>query len=184
MKNKKVIIIGIIIILVIATIVGVVIYRHSRKNEPIVSGEVPAVNPTPTKSVQEQILNHTSTEDMKGQTPLINMENKENVKIDNGEKVNSSEYMKQEKEVSGLKISNISLYTESGLSHFHAIVENTTEEEFKGRGVKLIFKKSDGTTLTNVETLIPTIKAKGSTTINASTTQDIVNAIDVKIEFK
>lgn len=183
MKNQKVIITVIVIVFVIATIAGVVIYHHSRKNEPIVSGEVPTVNPPPIKSVQEQILNHTSTEDMKGQTPLINMENKENVKIENGEKVNSSEYMKQEKEVSGLKISNISLYTESGLSHFRAIVENTTEEEFKGRGVNLIFKKSDGTTLTNVETIIPTIKAKGSTTINASTTQDIANAIDVKIEL-
>lgn len=159
------------IIIAIAIIVGAILYCNSNKNDSKIS-------------VKEQILNHTSTEDMKEQAPLINMNNTENAKIQNGEKLNSSEKLKEDKILPGLKITNIKLHTESGLSNFYATVENTTEEEVKGGIVNLIFKKSDGSTLTNMEAMIPTIKANGSVTINASTTEDIANAYDVEIAFK
>lgn len=168
--NKVVLLIGIIVIIILIT-VSIIVFNNINKKEP-------------TQNVEGQVVNHPSTEDTKDKAPLIDMNNMENVRIQNGEKVNSSEYMKRDKELPGLKITNISLRTENGLSNFNAIVENTTEEDFEGGAINLIFKKSDGTTLTNVGALIPPVKAKGFNTIDASTTQDITNAIDVKIELK
>ncbi|MBQ9313663.1 MAG: hypothetical protein IJ220_01480 [Clostridia bacterium] len=169
-KVEKKELILLVVIIIVVTIVGAVLYINSKKNSSNIREG-------------EYTINHSSTEVMKNQAPLIDMNNTENVKIQNGEKVNSSEYLRKDKELFGLKITNIRLYTKNGLSNFNATVENTTEEDFEGRIVNLIFKKNDGSILTNVEAVIPSIKAKGSTTINASTTEDITNALDVEIEF-
>lgn len=132
---------------------------------------------------EEQPKEFTSTLDMKEHAPLINMANKENAKIVNGEKINSSKTLQENKTVSGLKLTKIQIHTEKGLSYFNATVKNTAQEDFERKAIYLKFKKSDGSVLANVGAVIPTIKAGGIGTINASTTQDIANANDFEIEL-
>lgn len=132
---------------------------------------------------EEQPKEYSSTLDMKEHAPLINMDNKENAKIENGEKINSSKTLQKNKTVSGLKLTKIQIHTEKGLSYFNATVKNTTKEDFERKAIYLKFKKSDGSVLAKVGAVIPTIKAGGKGTINASTTQDIANANDFEIEL-
>ena len=122
-----------------------------------------------------------TTEDLKEHESLIDMKNTENVKIKDGEKVNTSEKLTKDKEFSGLKVTDIKLQTKKGVSNFTATIENSSKEEYKGGIVTLTFKKSDGTDLAKVEAMIPAIKAGEKNTINASTTADVVNASNVEI---
>ena len=168
-KANKIFLI-IIVIILIAVIIGVVTCIIIEKNNN-------------ENGLGKEGKKYTSTLDMKEQAPLINMSNKENAEIEQGEKINSSQSLQEEKTVSGLKLTNIKLHTEKGLSYFNATVENTTQEDFEKKAVTLKFKKSNGKVLANVGAVIPTIKAGGKGIINASTTQDIVNAIDVEIEL-
>lgn len=168
-KANKIFLI-IIVIILIAVIIGVLTCIIIEKNNN-------------ENGLGKEGKNYTSTLDMKEQAPLINMDNKENAKIEQGEKINSSQSLQEEKTVSGLKLTNIKLHTEKGLSYFNATVENTTQEDFEKKAVNLKFKKSNGSVLANVGAVIPTIKAGGKGTINASTTQDIANASDVEIEL-
>ena len=134
------------------------------------------------KGTRSSTPNYASTEDMKEHAPLINMNNTENAKIEKGEKINSSQNMQQEKEVSGLKITGITLHTEKGISYFNATVQNTTQENIERKVIKLKFKRGDESIFKIVEAILPEIKAGGTAQINASTTADIVNAYDVEIE--
>ena len=165
MKKKSLVLL--IIIIVIATIVGFIIYKIAKRNN--------------SKNIIEGT--YISTEQMKEKAPLIDMNNLENAEIQNGEKINSSKKLEESKEISGIIITNIKLYTESGISNFYAIAKNNTGEDFKGGIVNLKFKNNDGSILASVEAILPPIKAKNSATINTSTAQDIVNASDVEIEF-
>ena len=165
MKKKSSVLL--IIIIVIAIIVGFIIYKIAKRNN--------------SKNIIEGT--YISTEQMKEQAPLIDMTNVENAEIQNGEKINTSKKLEEGKEISGLIITNIKLYTQSGISNFYATVENKTGKDFKGGIVNLKFINNDGSILANVEAVLPSIKAKSSATINASTTKDIINASDVEIEF-
>ena len=154
------------LLIIIFVIVGIAIYVSNgiKKKEP-------------------ENKSYNNTEEMKEKAPLIDMKNTDNAKIENGEKVNVSDNLKKDKELNGLKITNITLKTESGISKFTATVENTLEEDFTKKIVNLKFKKSDGSDLANVETIIPTIKAKQTGKISASTTADIANADDVGLSI-
>ena len=162
LNTKKVVI---LVIILIAIVIGVI-----------------CIN-TFGKVKENKNQKYTSTEEMQEKAPLIDMDNTENAKIERGEKINSSQKMQEEKEVSGLKITNITLHTEKGISYFNATVENTTQESFERKVIKLKFKRGDGSIFKTVEAVLPEIKAGGVAKINASTTQDIVNASDVEIEF-
>lgn len=179
--NKGWVIVIIVLILVIAVAVSFIIYNNSKKNGSSINLGTEIINNTSTGE-EEPIKENASTEELKEKAPLMNMEDTDNVEFQNGEKINSSNNLRKDKEIEGLKITKISLHTEKGLSNFDATVENTTEEDFQGKIVKLIFKKN-GEVIGEVEALIPTIKVNGTTTINVSTTKDIVNANDVVIEF-
>ena len=164
-RLKKVLVITIIAIVLCVAIFKVLDKKNIKEHE------------------EEQPKEFTSTLDMKEHAPLINMDNKENAKIENGEKINSSKTLRKDKTVSGLKLTKIQIHTEKGLSYFNATVENTAQEDFERKAINLKFKKSDGSVLANVGAVIPTIKAGGKGTINASTTQDIANANDFEIEL-
>ena len=164
-RLKKVLVITIIAIVLCVAIFKVLDKKNIKEHE------------------EEQPKEFPSTLDMKEHAPLINMDNKENAKIENGEKINSSKTLRKDKTVSGLKLTKIQIHTEKGLSYFNATVENTAQEDFERKAINLKFKKSDGSVLANVGAVIPTIKAGGKGTINASTTQDIANANDFEIEL-
>ncbi|MBQ9313664.1 MAG: hypothetical protein IJ220_01485 [Clostridia bacterium] len=171
-KKKLGIIIAIIlVILIIAIAVGVGIYLNKKSKD----------NTQSSNNTTENQVEELNSANMADQAPLIDMTNTQNVKISNGEKINISSKVAEEKEIAGLKITNIKLQTDKGISTFTAIVKNISETDFVGGTFELNFLKGDSSTLERLETFIPAIKVGKTTTINASTTADIVNASDVII---
>lgn len=113
---------------------------------------------------------------------LIDLNNTENAKITEGTKQNTSSKLAEEKTYKGMKIKNIKLVAEGGITRFTAKVENTTSSDYEGGGVTIIFKNSDGSEYARLEGILPAIGSGESNEIDAATTADIANAYDFTIE--
>ena len=81
-----------------------------------------------------------------------------------------------------MKIKNVVLKAEGGISSFTATVENISGNDFKAQGIVIKFVNKDGSTYTDLEGIIGDVKAGETTRIDASTTADIINAYDFSIE--
>ena len=174
MKNKKVLIIIIAIIVVVAIVVGVGVV-NSRKPEEGTPGKQQGTSGNENN-------NDEGTETSNKKNSLIDMENVENVKVENGSKINNSKDLLKEKTLLGLKFTNIRLAAENGLTNFTADVENVSGKDFTGRAITIIFKKSDGTEYSRLNGYLPNIPNGKSNKLDASTTADLSNAYDFVIE--
>lgn len=163
--NKKGIITIIISILVILLIIvtGVIIYKNNSKVNNNQSGQ------------QE---NQDETES------LIDMNNTENAKIENGVKENTSENISKDRKLGNLSITDIKLSAQDGVTSFTATVKNDSNKDFAGGIVKISFTNKDGSNYAELEAYIPEIVAGGTNAINAGTTADITNAYDFTMELE
>lgn len=163
--NKKGIITIIISILVILLIIvtGVIIYKNNSKVNNNQSGQ------------QE---NQDETES------LIDMNNTENAKIENGVKENTSENISKDRKLGNLSITDIKLSAQDGVTSFTATVKNDSNKDFAGGIVKISFTNKDGSNYAELEAYIPEIVAGGTNAINAGTTADIANAYDFTMELE
>ena len=173
MKNKKVLII-IAIILTVLLILGVTAYFIVKNNNE-------------NKQQQTEIQNVDKSEDAKttenGEAnSLIDMNNIENVKIENGSKINNSEELLKDKILIGLRFTNIKLVAENGLTNFTADVENVSGSNFVGRTIIIVFKTADGAEYSRLEGYLPDIENGEANKIDASTTADLSNAYDFIVE--
>ena len=181
-------IIVLIIVLIIA-LIGTIFYLNKDKitknsNEKSqTSKTVNSENSETTESAGENNGASDSEESIPGDASLIDMSNTENVEIVQGEKVNNSEKITQDRELNGLKLTNIKIQTENNVSMFTADVKNDTGNKFNGGAIKLTFFNASGEEYADFEAWIPEINEGGTNSINAGTTMDIVNATDMKIEF-
>ena len=107
---------------------------------------------------------------------LIDMNNTENAKVEEGIKENTSKKLLEEKEYKGLKIKNIELKAEGGISKLTATIENKSGE------VNIVFENKDGTEYARLEAVMPAVDNQKTNEIDAGTTADIANAYDFKIE--
>lgn len=129
----------------------------------------------------ENILQEQKGENQEGYS-LIDMNNTENVKIENGVKENTSSTLLTEKTLLGLKVSNIRLVAENGMTNFTADVKNTSSTDFLEREITIVFKRKDGSELARLRGQLPDIKTGETNRIDASTTADMTNAYDFVIE--
>ncbi len=159
-KNKKMYLI-IIIILIIAIIIGIILF----KNKP-------------------EEFNKTQENIKQSQNGDIDMNNTENAKIEDGIKQNTSENVLKEREIEGIKITDIKLEAQEGLSHFTATVKNDTSKKFDGGVAKITFTNKDGSVYAELEVYIPEIAQGGVNAIDAATTSDIINAYNFSIELE
>ena len=113
---------------------------------------------------------------------LIDYENMNNTKLINGEKKNTSEALLKEKTFKGLKVKDIKLEEIKGTTNFSAKLENITGNDFKNCIIVLVFINKDGTEYARLEGSIPDIPKGKSTILDASTTSDLTNAFDFRIE--
>ncbi len=161
MKKKDIKIITIIVIVLI----GVGIFILTKQKD------------TPNK-LNEEVEQEEQTEEYS----LIDMNNTENVKIEGDVKENNSEALLEEKTQLGMKISNIRLVAENGLTTFTADVENTSEKDFKEREIVIVFKNQDGSEYARLNGFLPDIPKGESSRIDSSITDDLSNAYDFVIE--
>lgn len=113
---------------------------------------------------------------------LIDMNNKENVEIKDGEKINNSAKLKEEKKYAGMVIKDINLYTRAeGMTDFNATVENSSGKDFSSQKIIIRFLNKDGSEYATLNAYIGDVKAGATTKIDASTTADVSNAYDFEI---
>ena len=163
-KNSRIILISIVII-VLLVIVGISIYFLLKNNKNV-----------------DELGNNKEENNQKESTSLIDYENMNNVELIDGEKKNNSKALLEEKNFKGLKVKDIKLEEINGTTNFTAKLENNTNEDFKSCIIVLIFTNEDGTEYARLEGSISDIPKGKSTILEASTTSDLTNAFDFRIE--
>ena len=163
-KNLKIILISIATI-VLLVIIGISIYFFLKNDKNV-----------------DELDNNQEENNQEKSTSLIDYENMNNVELIDGEKKNNSKALLEEKNFKRLKVKDIKLEEVKGTTNFSAKVENNTDEDFKSCIVVLIFINEDGTEYARLEGSIPDIPKGKSTILDASTTSDLTNAFDFRIE--
>ena len=166
-KNKKILIAIFLIIILIIIITYTLIPKTNKKENT------------------NQVENNQTEQEVEQEMPeysLIDMNNTENAKINGGSKENTSVKLAEEKTYKGMKVKNIKLIAEGGVTRITATVENTTTTNYEGGGITIIFTNQDGSEYARLEGLLPAIEAGKSNELDAGTTADIANAYDFRIE--
>lgn len=109
--------------------------------------------------------------------------NEEYVKVDkNGIKVNTSNKIKDEKQVDGLIIKDIKIQTKNKETILVATVKNPTNEKKGDYSVTIKIKDEEGNIIKEIGGYINTTYAKEETTLRIKTSYDFANAYDLEIE--
>lgn len=111
--------------------------------------------------------------------------NTENVIVkEDGTKENSSSKIKEVKDFDGMKVKDVRLISQGGLSNFMATVENTSSQEKGDKPIVVSFVNKNGEEIATLEAYIGGVSAGSMTTIDASATSDLSNAYDFVIKYK
>ena len=99
-----------------------------------------------------------------------------------GSKLNVSSKLKENKSYQNVIISNIQLTTVNGVNRLLANVTNNSSASTDAQDVSIVFVDSQGNTIATVPGVIPALNAGETAQLNASTTKDIINAYDFRVE--
>ncbi len=114
--------------------------------------------------------------------PNVVNENEENVKIlEDGSKENTSKELKQNKNIDGLEISNISLKENGGITTLLATITNNNTVETEQKEIKIEILDKDNNLLTTLRGNIGAMKPGETKQLNMAVTADVANAYDFKI---
>lgn len=113
---------------------------------------------------------------------LIDMNNTENAKVENGVKENTSAKLAEPKNYKGLVIKEVKLVAEGGTTHMTAKVENVSSQVYPGEGIVVIFTKADGSEYARLEGILPTVRPGETNELDAKTTEDLANAYDFTVQ--
>mgnify|MGYP003378713276 FL=1 len=163
-NNSRRILISIVTILLLV-IIGISIYFILKNNKNI-----------------DELDNNLEENNQEKSASLSNYENMNNVELIDGKKKNNSKALLEEKNFKGLKVKDIKLEEIRGTTNFSAKLENNTDDDFKSCIIVLIFTNEDGTEYARLEGSIADIPKGKSTVLDASTTSDLTNAFDFRIE--
>lgn len=168
---KKTISINLFIVIIMIAIVIVVCVILAKKDK--------------IKEKVEQLGKNEAEQEIEQEMPeysLIDMNNTENAQIKEGTKENTSAKLAEEKEYKGMKIKNIKLVAEGGVTRLTATVENTTSQNYEGGEITIIFTNADGSEFARLEGILPAIDSGKSNELDAGTTADIANSYNFRIE--
>lgn len=108
--------------------------------------------------------------------------NEENVKIlEDGTKENTSKVLKQNKNIDGLEISDISLKEIGGITTLLATITNNNTETTEQKEIKIEILDKDDNVLTTLRGNIDAMKPKETKQFNMAVTADVANAYDFRI---
>ena len=100
----------------------------------------------------------------------------------NGDKVNTSEALKKEREELGYNISNITLERKEAQTIFKINITNKTSAEMQGKLVDIVFTGKNGKEEARMALYIRNIKAGETITTQATINNDFTNVYDFKLE--
>lgn len=172
MKRKKKgitpgqLVIGVVAIICIICIVFAVIKNKNNNNENNNGGTIA----------------NGDTVDESTSSYVVDLEGEENVKVnENGVKENTSESIKAEQDLDGIKISNADITYENGVSTIKADIKNDTGKDIEEVGViNIKIKDSEGTVVREMSTYIMGLDVGETKEIDASVTSEIVNATEIE----
>ena len=104
---------------------------------------------------------------------------------DDGMKVNVGSKITEDKEVNGLKFTNVQLTEKDNQSTLLADVENATGKELKDyTNLDITFFTKDGQEIVTIKGILTPLKSGEKTQLNAGLTQDVANAYDIRIKVE
>ncbi len=160
----------IIVLIAVAIVVAIVLIKNNldKNKSTKTSAKVPAT------ATSEQV-NHGNT--------FIDYNNTENAKVENGVKTNTSSEVAEEKNYQGLKIKNVRIYSENENSKFTAEFENTSNKDFEGKEVNIVFLNSEGQEYYRLPSVyIPKVRQGETVPFVTGTSSDIINAYNYTIQ--
>lgn len=165
-------------------IIVLIIFVNKKNVEQVIQEEVAQEQ----AMQQANELTEEKTTSENGETeqvaqPLIDMSNTENAKVEEGKKENTSDELLKEKTFGDYAVKDIKLYAQNGATYFKATVTNNSKEKYDAKPILITFLNKDGSDNATLNAYIGDMPAGGTANINASTTQDLANAYNFKIQF-
>ncbi len=102
---------------------------------------------------------------------------------ENGIKINTSSKLKEEKVFNNIKVTDINLINENGITEFTANVQNIGETDLEEKDILILFKDQTGNEYAKVHAYLPSLQKGEMNTISASIVEDKVNAYDFEFIF-
>ena len=164
MKKNELKVVAVIALILILLLIWAIVWKNTngeREQEPI------------------QIAQTNINEQKQEQTQII----EEFVQIqEDGTKVNTSNKLKEVKEIDGLRVRNISLETKANETILTARVENPSNETKGDYGIEIIAKDKDGNELKTINGYMNSIEAQGTSTLKIKTSFDFANTYDIELK--
>ena len=159
-------------IVLIAIIVGIIVFIIMNIVKSKNSKEGVGQNNQKQNSESQQVEENAVKEEFVQQT-------------DDGTKVNVGSKITEDKEVSGLKFTNVQLTEKNNQSTLLADVENATGKDIKDyTNLGITFLTKDGQEIITIKGILPPLESGDKTQFNTGLTQDVANAYDIKIKVE
>lgn len=159
-------------IVLIAIIVGIIVFI--------------IMNIVKSKNSKEGVGQNYQNQNGESQQVEENAVKEEFVQLtDDGMKVNVGSKITDDKEVNGLKFTNVQLTEKDNQSTLLADVENATGKELKDyTNLDITFFTKDGQEIVTIKGILTPLKSGEKTQLNAGLTQDVANAYDIRIKVE
>lgn len=102
--------------------------------------------------------------------------------LEDGTKINTSEELKKDKEIEGIKISNIQLTQQNGQTVLLADVTNPGETATDVIGIKIIVLDKEGNEIGQIPGAVSPLKPGETKQLNTGITESYSNAYDFRVE--
>lgn len=159
-------------IVLIAIIVGIIVFIIMNIVKIKKSKEGVGQNNQKQNSESQQVEENAVKEEFVQQT-------------DDGTKVNVGSKITDDKDVNGLKFTNVQLTEKNNQSTLLADVENATGKDIKDyTNLGITFLTKDGQEIITIKGILPPLKSGDKTQFNTGLTQDVANAYDIKIKVE
>ena len=159
-------------IVLIAIIVGIIVFIIMNIVKIKNSKEGVGQNNQKQNSESQQVEENVVKEEFVQQT-------------DDGTKVNVGSKITDDKDVNGLKFTNVQLTEKNNQSTLLADVENVTGKDIKDyTNLGITFLTKDGQEIITIKGILPPLKSGDKTQFNTGLTQDVANAYDIKIKVE
>lgn len=159
-------------IVLIAIIVGIIVFI--------------IINIVKSKNSEEGVGQNYQNQNGESQQVEENAVKEEFVQqTDDGTKVNVGSKITDDKDVNGLKFTNVQLTEKNNQSTLLADVENATGKNLTDyTNLDITFLTKDGQEIITVKGILPPLKSGDKTQFNTGLTQDVANAYDIKIKVE
>ena len=159
-------------IVLIAIIVGIIVFIIMNIVKSKNSKEGVGQNNQKQNSESQQVEENAVKEEFVQQT-------------DDGTKVNVGSKITDDKDVNGLKFTNVQLTEKNNQSTLLADVENATGKNLTDyTNLDITFLTKDGQEIIIVKGILSPLKSGDKTQFNTGLTQDVANAYDIKIKVE